>query len=739
MTKYEHAIALAKKGFWVFPIVENHKAPPRMQGWQRHATRDIHKIQSMWHSHPDDNIGIYTGKFGDRSALIGVDVDNKNGKDGDGELFKLELAGFELTPTYENHTPTGGRHLVYRVDRPVKQSVDGIATGVDVRSAGGYLVGPGSTIDGVEYRAKDFAIADAPKWLIDRCGKPRERTVAEQPAVVAPSGIERAKHYLLNEAPLAVEGEGGDATTFKVAARLKDFGVDEAWCFSLMDEHWSPRCSPPWDAADLSDKVRNAYNYGLDPVGVAAPEQAFTPVAPTQIGNDQPQNGQPAPKADVTAHPFDILNREHAFVVAGGGSHILHETRDAYDRAEVKHLDMATFHAKFAAWEMQCGKKSANVTKLWMCSPSRRSYDGIVFDPARGGDVVTGERRYFNLWRGFAYEPLGADEQPTKEAADAVQAFFDHARDNVCGGSDELYRWLIGYFAHVVQRPWEKPLVALVFRGGKGVGKNALVERIGALLGGHFLVTSNRRYLTGNFNGHLENCLMFALDEAFWSGDKAAEGQIKDLITGSDHVIEHKNKEPFRVANRTRVVIIGNEDWLVPSSHDERRFAVFDVGNGRKQDRTYFEQMRNGMEQGGYRLLLRKLLHEQCSDINAAPITQGLLDQKNASLDPFDIWWLDCLTEGRIVCSDFETPWPTQAECDRFRNAYRRHAREAGKGRYLLSDTEVGKRLKKICPGAHGSKKRDGTNFVNTYKLPELIDARAAWEERIGHKVEWAE
>jgi hypothetical protein len=93
---------------------------------------------------------------------------------------------------------------------------------------------------------------------------------------------------------------------------------------------------------------------------------------------------------------------------------------------------------------------------------------------------------------------------------------------------------------------------------------------------------------------------MFALDEAFWSGDKQAEGVLKDLITGRDHVIEHKGKEPYSVANKTRVVIIGNEDWLIPASHDERRFAFFDVGDGRKQDRAFFQSMREGMEAGGY-------------------------------------------------------------------------------------------------------------------------------------------
>jgi hypothetical protein len=40
------------------------------------------------------------------------------------------------------------------------------------------------------------------------------------------------------------------------------------------------------------------------------------------------------------------------------------------------------------------------------------------------------------------------------------------------------------------------------------------------------------RYITGRFNSHLVKCLLLHCDEGFWAGDKAAEGKLKDLITG---------------------------------------------------------------------------------------------------------------------------------------------------------------------------------------------------------------
>lgn len=122
-SKLDYALALAKLGFHVFPIVEGKKAPPRMEGWQRFATREPNKIADMWRAHPNDNIGISTSKFGDRGALVVVDVDNKNGKDGDGQLFELELGGFDLGTTLESRTPTGGRHLFFTSDSPLKQGL----------------------------------------------------------------------------------------------------------------------------------------------------------------------------------------------------------------------------------------------------------------------------------------------------------------------------------------------------------------------------------------------------------------------------------------------------------------------------------------------------------------------------------------------------------------------------------------------------------------------------------------
>jgi hypothetical protein len=85
---------------------------------------------------------------------------------------------------------------------------------------------------------------------------------------------------LVDHAPEALEGAGGDNTTFQVAARVKDFGLSEDAAFELISEHWNEeKAIPPWGLDELRVKVRNAYAHGSLPIGVASPHAEFGDVS----------------------------------------------------------------------------------------------------------------------------------------------------------------------------------------------------------------------------------------------------------------------------------------------------------------------------------------------------------------------------------------------------------------------------------------------------------------------------
>lgn len=716
MALLNEALDLAARGFHIFPVVADAKLPA-IDNWPERATRDTAQIE-WWFSQRNYNIGIATSHFGDHKALIVVDVDVTKGKDGNAAIFELEMQGYELPVTFEQATPSGGRHLIYLTEQACKQGVNVLGVGLDIRSRGGFIVGPGSSIGGKRYQQINGhgELAPAPEWLVTRLGhsrnvEPRAGVVLD--GVDADRARDRALRYL-KTAPVSTEGAGGDITAYKVAAKLKDLGCDYELAVHLMWSNWNERCAPPWDPEELDSKVQHAYIYGKDAQGSTAPEAAFSTAPPP-----------PADEKDEAAHPVDALNKEYAFIKHG--AFVLQETTDEKGRFAAKHLPPNDLHAWFENKTLAVGEKRFPLSRLWMKAANRREFESVVFAPQRRADD-----RFYNLWRGFSVTPAEKASHPS------VDQFLDHALNNVCGGEAALCHWLLGFFAHMIQRPWEKPLVALVFKGSKGTGKNALVERVGNLLGQHFMVADDDRYLLGNFNSHLESNLFFVLDEASWAGDKRAEGKLKGLITGSSHNIERKGAEPYKVDNLTRVAIIGNEDWLVPATFDERRFAVFTVGNGRRQDRDFFGGMRRGMEQEGYAHLLRYFMDFDLTsvDVNAAPSTQGLVDQKHASLPPIQEWWLDCLTADRLIGDSFDGELPERIPTGRVHAAFATWAKQRNIRSRLPQDREFNKEMKMRLGDYRRT--REGGNLLYAYHSPGIDVLRADWETFIGGAVDWS-
>lgn len=706
----ESALQLAERGFNVFPLVQYSKVPA-MGDYSAIATTDPVRIKKWWARNPNFNIGIFTGRFnGGKEALIGIDVDNKGAKKGDEVLEELKKSGLEFPETFTQITPSGGKHLIYRNKEAVKQGVNVLGEGLDTRSHGGYLVGAGSVLNGKKYYAFDLDIAQIPEPILAKFKKPTPKTDAEGSVVSSFQGLDRAKEYLLSVAP-ALQGEGGDHHTFVVACKLKDLGLDKVAAFALMAEHWNPRCEPPWDAQALMQKIENAYAYGSEPIGVLAPQNVFPKVS-----------------EEKDLDPVEQVNKDFALVTMGSKSMVAQFLKDG-----IRFLQIPTFNVLLADKKLTFGDRQIPLAKFWMSDPNRRMYSDVVFYP---GEIKNPE--VLNLWQGFKVQ---ANPNPKPEGKKAVDDLLNHAFENICEKNQELFDWLIGFFAHLIQKPWEKPRVAVVFKGKKGVGKNVFIERIGHLLGRYHILASNPRYLTGNFNGHLENCLLLTLDEAFWSGDKRAEGVLKDLITGRTILIEKKGFEAYVAQSFNRTVIIGNDEWLVPASHDERRFAVFEVGDNRQNDFEFFESIITGMEEHeGYEYLFHYLNTFDFSKINLnrAPQTQALVGQKFATLSLLEEWVFDCLYEARFTEDDKKG----YGEGLFFRrnealSAYRNFCKEKGKTKWFESERMFYIRLKSILPDLVAQRKMEDRERFWIYILPSIDECRKQFDKYIGHETQW--
>jgi predicted P-loop ATPase len=197
----------------------------------------------------------------------------------------LGLQGFE-DGTYIVKTGGGGLHIYLskpadvRVRKTLKEY-----PGVDFLGGypgkGLYVLGPLSNHEsGQKYKIlkgnidKIKAAPEALLKAIERGAVTDEKPDREISYSDDEQTIARYKEYLEN-APVAVQGQNGDLTTYKISCRGRDLGLSPDKTYTLLLECYNGRCNPPWSHEDLKAKVNNAYKYAEMAPGSLDPAKAF--------------------------------------------------------------------------------------------------------------------------------------------------------------------------------------------------------------------------------------------------------------------------------------------------------------------------------------------------------------------------------------------------------------------------------------------------------------------------------
>ena len=363
----------------------------------------------------------------------------------------------------------------------------------------------------------------------------------------------------------------------------------------------------------------------------------------------------------------------------------------------------------------------ANIADAWMRRKSRRTYsDGVAFDPS---DRAHPEA--LNLWTGWEMKP-----DPRASCA----GILAHIRDVICDGNPAHYRYVIGWCAHLVQRPADKPGVALVLRGGKGAGKDTLGVILGRIIGRrHVAHIDQPDKLTGRFNAQFAQAILAHVEEAFWAGDRSKVGVLQSRITARTMPLERKGVDSVEIDSFVRFLMTTNEDWAVPASADERRYAVFDVSPRRMKDEAYFDHLYAEINGKGAAGFLAHLLAVDLSGFSPrkVPQTGALLDQKLASLRGVDRWWYEVLADGTFPdTSGFGgDAWETEAQ--EVERSSLRAIYETWDSRNRFSGQRVdaasfGRLLKVVCPEVAETRKwADSGPRPKGYRFPPLPICRA--------------
>jgi RecA-family ATPase len=295
--------------FYIFPLTASN-TPFKGFKWRQSSSNRPEDIERWLTQFPECNWAVDCGK----SGITVVDLDRHGKADGIENFLKRYLDSSKTHVRYRDkiadlknilsaashfpgvfaETPRNGAHLIYTGKHRCCSHLMGSPkrpTGIDIRSDGGYIAIKPSIRFRKAYTLHQVGpLTPLPAWIAQKLQDPKKKaeggirpTEKTDSAIFSredmPGILAQAEEYI-NAAPIAIEGEGGDAHTYKVVCKLRDLGVPEDACLVLMSDHWNGRCEPPWELEDLEKKIENAYRYAENEIGARSLSEIYKDALP---------------------------------------------------------------------------------------------------------------------------------------------------------------------------------------------------------------------------------------------------------------------------------------------------------------------------------------------------------------------------------------------------------------------------------------------------------------------------
>lgn len=642
--------------------------------------------------------------FRRENGLVGIDLDNVI--DANGDLLPDVEALVNDFKSYTELSPSGkGLHILVKADGPEGMTSlkrpDTLSFAVELFVSSYYL-----TLTGHLCEQVPSTVADG--------DKPLARLLDALEA--SPRAKSEKKKVFAEEAPTGLRSlqEFEDTVLPKLAALeprdRKESSIGNSRAFK-----WSVLC--PW---------RNSHTNG-DPEAAIFLHQDGRPGFKCLHSHCAERGWRDLQKHyDLpAAGPVAQYNESYAVVDLGGKVRIMREVKTADGSIEERFMSTQDFMLyNQTDKETFTGPDGKPVTiskpHVWLNSPKRRQFSRIEFEPG-----LTLPPDHLNLFRGWNIQPKQGD----------WSLFRQHLQDNICKGNEGHYRWLMGWIAHIFQHPGgERVGTCPVLSGGQGTGKTTVGSIIGHLAHPYYLHLSRSEQLVGKFNHHLKGKIFCVGEEAFFAGAKQDVGRLKTLITDEYISVEPKGIDAFQVRSHLRLMLNSNHGWIVPAEHDERRFFVLNVSNARAKDTKYFSAIYEQMRNGGYEALFHDLLNWNIDvNLREVPQTEGLAEQKQASLSSPQEFWYECVQNGEIILADIELRrledgenWPREVKKTELYNGYLLYCRSRG-SRHPAQSNIFWRELWKVAHLKYSSK-----DTTKTILLDSPEDYLKVWDSVIG-------
>lgn len=528
----ERALAYTELGWAVFPLIPNSKRPLTQNGF-KDASKDAEMVKRWWTQHPTANIGIATGEV---SGLVIVDIDVKNGAKGKESLDSLS----GMTPTLTAQTPSGGWHFYYASPGPTRCRT-GLLPGIDIKADGGYVVAPGSQIDGKPYEWVDAEahLVMLPETVETLLAKPNEHKSAVLPddGAAIPEGLR-------NSALASIAG----------TMRKRNLQYEEI--IAALKAVNAKRCQPPLPDSEVESIAKSICRYQPD------------------SGNPDDDDNRPAEFTDdALALAFSEQHANDWRYVSAWG-YWLHWDGQCWRRENtLRAFDLARLICREAA--MRCEKisiatkvASANaVAAVERLARADRRHAATTEQWDSDSWLLNGTTGVVDLRTGQV-RPHNRQDYATKIAAAGIAvgqkppARWLAFLNDVTNGDQELQRYLARMAGYTLTGITSEH--ALFFLYGTGAnGKSVFVNTLAAVLGDYatnapmdtFMETKTDKHPT-DVAGLRGARLVTAIEVE--KGRRWAEAKIKSLTGGDKICARFMRQDFFDYKPQFKLVIAGN-------------------------------------------------------------------------------------------------------------------------------------------------------------------------------------
>lgn len=360
------------------------------------------------------------------------------------------------------------------------------------------------------------------------------------------------------------------------------------------------------------------------------------------------------------------MNAEYVHTVAGGKNvicQISRRTLAGVTVQELQYIRPPEFSGRFISadpiygviTDVEGNKKKGrplNIADAWQAWPSHaQKFGGVDFHP----NPKACPRDVYNLFTGFNVQPAAGDVAP----------YLDLVTRLICGGNEIHADYVLDLLAHMLQKPEQKPSVAVVMRGGRGIGKSSFMKPISQILGMHAANLTGAGQAAGRFNAVIVGKLCIFLDELRVT-TRDAEDALKMIISEPQISIERKGIDPEPFSNYARVFGASNHMDAIRTGESERRYLLLASSDAEKDNKAYWDAFYDWLKADGAAHLLSFLQARDISKFDPfnAPRTDALMAAMVEDLTPINRYVLEQLRRNNpFPTSDFDD-LSTDAEKD---------------------------------------------------------------------------